>query len=373
MGELGYHEPDFQPLIYLVDQDKQRARRLSAFLLSQGFKVRLSSSTPNLNDLNPDKNNFPIIIWNVERLQNFLPQLAKKAKKQFGHISLILIAPPNETKDVLNLVREGSIDQLVSPNHWPALLSALHSEIQKENYRRQLVQKRIELRQINLSKERTALRIQELEGIYNATLENLMTALDLRDVETFGHSKVVARYTLALAKILGINDSKHLDYIHQGALLHDVGKIAIPDSILKKPDSLTAAEWAKIRLHPAVGYGLIKEINLAQVVGHIVLYHHEHFDGKGYPFGLKKNKIPLEARIFALADALDAITSHRPYRTPRSFEQAKKEILAAKGRQFDPAIVDAFCSLSLQEWEKIRFETTKILPALENLKVSDRV
>lgn len=373
MGELGYQEPDFQPLIYLVDQDKQRARRLTAFLLSQGFKVRLSSSTPNLNDLNPDKNNFPIIIWNVERLQNFLPQLAKKAKKQFGHISLILIAPPNETKDVLNLVREGSIDQLVSPNHWPALLSALQSEIQKENYRRQLVQKRIELRQINLSKERTALRIQELEGIYNATLENLMTALDLRDVETFGHSKVVARYTLALAKILGINDSKHLDYIHQGALLHDVGKIAIPDSILKKPDSLTAAEWAKIRLHPAVGYGLIKEINLAQVVGHIVLYHHEHFDGKGYPFGLKKNKIPLEARIFALADALDAITSHRPYRTPRSFEQAKKEILAAKGRQFDPAIVDAFCSLSLQEWEKIRFETTKILPALENLKVSDRV
>ena len=371
-SERDYQESDFQPFIFLLDQDKKRALQVNEFLLSQGFKVQMAPSLHDLNDLPPDKNNFYLIIWQVNQLLNFLPEIATRIKKRLGQVALILLAPPDETNQDLRLIQQGLIDQLVSPGHPSALLSAIQSEIQKENYRRQLAQKKMELRQINLTREKAARRVEELEGLYNATLENLMTALDLRDVETFGHSKVVARYSLALARILGINDSNQLENIHQGALLHDVGKIAIPDSILKKPARLTNSEWEKIRLHPAVGYGLIKEINLPEAVGNIILYHHEYFDGTGYPFGLKENKIPLEARIFALADALDAITSHRPYRPPRSFDQARKEILSARGSQFDPLIVEAFCSLSLQEWEKIRFETTKILPALENLKTLTR-
>lgn len=371
-SERDYQESDFQPFIFLLDQDKKRALQVNEFLLSQGFKVQMAPSLHDLNDLPPDKNNFYLIIWQVNQLLNFLPEIATRIKKRLGQVALILLAPPDETNQDLRLIQQGLIDQLVSPGHPSALLSAIQSEIQKENYRRQLAQKKMELRQINLTREKAARRVEELEGLYNATLENLMTALDLRDVETFGHSKVVARYSLALARILGINDSNQLENIHQGALLHDVGKIAIPDSILKKPARLTNSEWEKIRLHPAVGYGLIKEINLPEVVGNIILYHHEYFDGTGYPFGLKENKIPLEARIFALADALDAITSHRPYRPPRSFDQARKEILSARGSQFDPLIVEAFCSLSIQEWEKIRFETTKILPALENLKTLTR-
>jgi len=371
-SERDYQESDFQPFIFLLDQDKKRALQVNEFLLSQGFKVQMAPSLHDLNDLPPDKNNFYLIIWQVNQLLNFLPEIATRIKKRLGQVALILLAPPDETNQDLRLIQQGLIDQLVSPGHPSALLSAIQSEIQKENYRRQLAQKKMELRQINLTREKAARRVEELEGLYNATLENLMTALDLRDVETFGHSKVVARYSLALARILGINDSNQLENIHQGALLHDVGKIAIPDSILKKPARLTNSEWEKIRLHPAVGYGLIKEINLPEAVGNIILYHHEYFDGTGYPFGLKENKIPLEARIFALADALDAITSHRPYRPPRSFDQARKEILSARGSQFDPLIVEAFCSLSIQEWEKIRFETTKILPALENLKTLTR-
>jgi putative nucleotidyltransferase with HDIG domain len=372
VSERDYQESDFRPFIFLLDQDKKRACQVNEFLLSQGFKVQISSTAQDLKDLSPDKNNFYLIIWQVNQLKNFLNEIATRIKKRLGQVALILLAPPDETSQDLKLIQQGLIDQLVSPGHPSALLSAIKSEIQKENYRRQLAQKKMELRQINLTKEKAARRVEELEGLYNATLENLMTALDLRDVETFGHSKVVARYSLALARILGINDSNQLENIHQGALLHDVGKIAIPDSILKKPARLTDLEWEKIKLHPAVGYGLIKEINLPEIVGNIILYHHEYFDGTGYPFGLREKKIPLEARIFALADALDAITSHRPYRPPRSFDQARKEILSARGRQFDPAIVEAFCSLSVQEWEKIRFETTKILPALENLKTLTR-
>jgi putative nucleotidyltransferase with HDIG domain len=192
-----------------------------------------------------------------------------------------------------------------------------------------------------------------------------MTAMDLRDVETYGHSKTVARYTQLLAHIMGFQDSTQLDNIRKGSLLHDVGKIAIPDSILKKIKPLTAKEWEKIKLHPALGYGLIKEIKMVDEVGNIILYHHEKFDGTGYPKRLKKDKIPVEARIFALADALDAITSHRPYRKERSFKTAKKEIQNNSGSQFDPEVIEAFCSVDLESWEKIRYETTKLMPHME--------
>jgi putative nucleotidyltransferase with HDIG domain len=192
-----------------------------------------------------------------------------------------------------------------------------------------------------------------------------MAAMDLRDVETFGHSITVAKYCQALAQLTGIRDAAELDNIRKGALLHDIGKIAIPDAILKKPSRLSALEWQKIKLHPVLGYGLIKEIKMVKEVGNVILYHHERYDGSGYPEGLKKEAIPLEARMFAVADALDAITSHRPYRKERDFKAAKKEIQDGRRSQFDLAVVDAFCSVKLEEWEKIRYETTKIMPALE--------
>ncbi len=159
-----FQSSDFLPLIYLIDQDRRRACRLVDFLSSEGFKVQFLSSPPDLNNLNLDKNNFPVFLWNVEKLNNFTSSLAKKAKKQYGQISIIIMAPPDETKEILLLIREGLVDQLVSPDHWPALLSAIQSEIQKESYRRQLIQKSIELRQIKQSKEKTALQIQELEA-----------------------------------------------------------------------------------------------------------------------------------------------------------------------------------------------------------------
>ena len=166
---------------------------------------------------------------------------------------------------------------------------------------------------------------------------------------------------------MGIKDEKTLGNIRKGALLHDIGKIAIPDAILKKPGSLNTEEWDKIKLHPTLGYGLIKEIKLVREVGNIILFHHERFDGKGYPNKLKTKKIPIEARIFALADALDAITSPRPYSKKRNFKEAKQEILDNEGSQFDPEVVRAFCSLSLEKWERIRFETTKLMPIFEDM------
>jgi len=213
-------------------------------------------------------------------------------------------------------------------------------------------------------------RSRELEEAYDTTLENFMAALDLRDVETYGHSKTVARYSHVLAEAAGIHDPQALDSIRKGALLHDAGKMAIPDSVLKKPGPLTPKEWDVIKRHPALGYGLVRDVKLVPEVGHIILCHHERYDGTGYPKGLKGEAIPFEARIFAVADTLDAVTSHRPYRAPRDFQAARRELAENAGRQFDPRVVDIFCGMDLHVWEKIRFETTRLMPPFDDPRLN---
>jgi putative nucleotidyltransferase with HDIG domain len=225
-----------------------------------------------------------------------------------------------------------------------------------------------ELRRVKKQLAKLLKRSRELEEAYDTTLENFMAALDLRDVETYGHSKTVARYSHVLAEAAGIREPGTLDHIRKGALLHDAGKMAIPDSILKKPGPLAPKEWDVIRRHPALGYGLVRDVKLVREVGNIILCHHERYDGAGYPKGLKGEAIPLEARVFAVADTLDAVTSHRPYRAPRDFRTARRELVDNAGKQFDPKVVDVFCGLDLAVWEKIRFETTRLLPPLEDFK-----
>lgn len=320
---------------------------------------------PRLWSFNHLKNS--IIVLSEEhqdsrKLLTFLRQL----KKDQPRSSIILLTAPASGKEFLQPLEENLIDFVCPKNNLPAIFSALRSEIHRrllkmenENYLKNLTR-------LKLEHSRHIRKMLELEEIYDTTVENLMTALDLRDVETFGHSRTVSKYSQVLAEIIGLKERTVLDNIRKGALLHDVGKIAIPDSILKKPGPLTAEEWEKIKLHPSLGFGLIKEMKLVKEVGNIILYHHERYDGRGYPRGLKKEEIPLEARIFALADALDAITSHRPYRPEKNFRTARNEIIRNSGTQFDPMVVEAFCSVDIESWEHIRFETTRLLPSFED-------
>ncbi|MCJ7579337.1 MAG: HD domain-containing protein, partial [Candidatus Aminicenantes bacterium] len=298
--------------------------------------------------------------------ENFI-KLIHSLKANNPLLGIILLSEIQNKDYAISLLEEGTIDHITTPSNITGIFSAIKNEFHK----RELIQKneffQKKLRKLRHEQERGLKKALGLEEIYNTTLENLMTALDLRDVETFGHSRTVAKYSQVLAQILGIKDKVHLDHIRKGALLHDVGKIAIPDSILKKPSSLSSNEWEKIKLHPALGFGLIKEIKLVKEVGDIILYHHEKFDGTGYPYCLKKENIPVEARIFAIADTLDAITSKRPYRGKRDFKYAKEEIQQHSGTQFDPEIVDAFCSLNMEKWAKIRFQTTKLMPHFEEM------
>ena len=181
----------------------------------------------------------------------------------------------------------------------------------------------------------------ELEVSYESTLKALSGALDAKDAATEGHCERVADLTLAIAREMEVPEEKLVD-IKRGALLHDVGKIGVPDAVLRKPRDLTTREWQTMQRHPLLAGVLVSKIGFLEGALPILLYHHERFDGKGYPFGLATDRIPLEARIFAVVDAYDAMTSDRPYRKAILADDAVQEIIANSGTQFDPAVVESF-------------------------------
>jgi len=182
---------------------------------------------------------------------------------------------------------------------------------------------------------------KEIEASYDSTLKALMAALDAKDEVTEGHCERVARITTELARLMGMPEAMMV-HIERGALLHDVGKIGVPDGILKKPRALTDSEWEAMRKHPLLAGLMVSKVGFLEPALPILLYHHERYDGSGYPFGLAGDNIPLEARIFSVIDAYDAMTSDRPYRPAMTHAVAMDEIRGNAGTQFDPQVVAVF-------------------------------
>ncbi len=194
---------------------------------------------------------------------------------------------------------------------------------------------------------------QELQASYDLTLNALTAALDLRDRETEGHSRRVVEYTVRLAHEIGLDDES-IGHIRRGALLHDVGKIGVPDRVLLKPGPLDADERKEIEKHPQNGYETLLGIAYLEEAIQIVLAHHEKWNGAGYPLGLKEDATPLGARLFAVADVYDALTSDRPYRKAKPYEAARQIIVEDSGKHFDPQVVAAFLVVPQEEWQAIR-------------------
>jgi len=207
----------------------------------------------------------------------------------------------------------------------------------------------------------------EVQESYKQTLWALGSALESRDVETNAHSLRVMNYSRALGQALGIG-GKTLEDIQHGVFLHDIGKIAVPDAILLKPGSLTDDEWVTMREHPERGRYLLAGITFLKGGIEIVYCHHERWDGQGYPRQLAREGIPFGARIFAVADTLDAMTSDRPYRKALSYDHAHTEILAHSGSQFDPAVVDIFRGFADADWRRIREESEEQARAIVQRK-----
>ena len=205
--------------------------------------------------------------------------------------------------------------------------------------------------------------LAEKQRFFNSNLHYLIAATDGYE-DTLGHSQRVASYSALLTNALGIEEKNFCVNIERGALIHDIGKIGIPESILRKAGSLTKKEKEIIEEHPVLGYEMIKEYDFLKGAARVVLYHHERYDGCGYPYGLAGEEIPLEARIFALVDTLDAITSDRPYSRRKSFPEAYREIEKSQGGQFDPLLVDIFLSIPMEKWQRVKARTQISLPSL---------
>lgn len=193
----------------------------------------------------------------------------------------------------------------------------------------------------------------ETASAHEETLEALAGSLELREPYTSGHSQRVRTYTVLLARQLGIRDKDELRLISNGAMFHDIGKIGVPDAILLKPAALTPEEESLLRRHPEMGAELVGRVRFLRESRDLVLSHHERYDGTGYPHGRRAMEIPLGARIFAVADAFDAMTTDRPYRKALSFEEAVARIQEGRGAQFDPAVVDAFLVVGFERWNAL--------------------
>jgi putative nucleotidyltransferase with HDIG domain len=256
----------------------------------------------------------------------------------------------------IDSMRRGAYDYLLKPFEREHLMSTVHRALdhkqildESHNYQQSLEQ------MVRARTEMLRHAMEDLEHSYDVTLEALGDALDLKDSETEGHSKRVTAYTIALARAMGIPPAD-IKVIARGAFLHDVGKMAIPDEILRKPGTLTTDEQTVMREHCTRGYHMLRKIPFLAGAAEIVFCHQEHFDGSGYPSGIRGHEIPVGARIFAVADTLDAITSDRPYRRARSFDAAREEILRCSGTQFDPSVVEVFLKIPNELWQELRSE-----------------
>jgi len=182
---------------------------------------------------------------------------------------------------------------------------------------------------------------RELDRACNAMIEKFAHALDMREVEPPGHTHQLADFTVRLAKAMGVEEEQ-LVHIRRGALLHDIGKIGVRDTILLKPGKLTDEEKTEINLHPVIGANIIEPLRFFPKERELIMHHHENFDGSGYPDGLSGDRIPIAARILAVADAYDAMTSSRPYRAAKSRDFAVEELRRCSNSQFDGEVVRVF-------------------------------
>ncbi len=268
--------------------------------------------------------------------------LAERVRERSPDTAVIMMTGAQDMDTVVKSLRTGAIDFLQKPFDLNALRAALDRGILWHEAAVAARKRQEDLEQGLRDQVKSLLAaLRSLEAHSEATIETMMSMLCAHDPIACAHGRRVAEQSLAMGKLLHLNKAD-LSILERAALLHDVGKIAIPQQVLSKPGGLTQDERATIARHPELGYDLVKNLPFLTGVGDVVLSAHEWFNGSGYPRSLRGDEIPLGSRIIAVADAFDAMTHQRSYREPLSREQAMIEIVAASGSQFDPEVVKAF-------------------------------
>jgi putative nucleotidyltransferase with HDIG domain len=339
--------------ILVVDDEEAIREVVSTMLESRGYQCTTLSNgraaqefvrkeTPDLvlsDMIMPEMDGIQLLDW----LRGYDPE-----------IPVIMVTAIHDISTALQAIRRGAYDYILKPFEKDQLFHAVgrawqHRQLVTENKNYQLNLQQ----QVDEQTQRLLLANEELRQSYDDTLEALGSALDLKDAETEGHSQRVTAYTISIAKTVPV-PPEYLEVLARAAFLHDIGKMAIPDKILRKPGPLDDGEKQIMRTHCEIGYNMLTRIPFLREAAEIVLAHQEFFDGTGYPRGLRGEQIPMGARIFSIADALDAMLSDRPYRNALPMSHAREEIRRCAGSQFDPKIVDVFLSIPENHWIELR-------------------
>jgi len=342
--------------ILVVDDEETIREIVSSMLTHANYKCRQAASGLEAIALLDSGEEFELMRSDLMMADLDGIGLLERTKERFPDMPVVMVTAVHDISVALAAIRNGAYDYLLKPFEREQLLATVRRAM--ENRRLKLENRAYQTNLETLVAARTEqLRkaMVELERSYDITLEALGDALDLKDRETEGHSRRVTAFTIAIARAMGLT-ADQIRVIARGAFLHDIGKMAIPDAILNKPGALTPDEAGIMREHSYHGYQIVKKIPFLQEAAEIVYAHQERFDGTGYPRGLKGEQIPLGARMFAVADTLDAITSDRPYRPAQTLTAAREEIQRWAGRQFDPEVVKMFLSMPENIWDDLRKE-----------------
>ncbi len=317
--------------VLIVDDEYSGRETLQSVLEGEGYNLIMAENGPQA--IEKAKAYLPDVIL----LDVMMPGMTGfevceriRSDPQVAEIPIIILTALDDRESLLIGLKVGADDFISKPFDRFELRARLIGITRLNRYHK-LLEEREKLQKAH----------QHLMDAYDATIVGWSHAMDLRDKETEGHSQRVTELTLKLAEAFGF-EGDDLLHIRHGALLHDMGKLGIPDDILQKPAKLTDEEWAVMRKHPQFAYDMLYPIEYLRAALEIPLCHHEKWDGNGYPRGLKGEEIPLVARLFAVVDVWDALTSDRPYRQAWTKEQAFEFIRAQSGKHFDPQVVDMF-------------------------------
>ncbi|HZA14056.1 MAG TPA: HD domain-containing phosphohydrolase [Myxococcaceae bacterium] len=336
--------PPVPPRILIVDDDEAVRDVISVLLREEGYNCVVASDPEMALDV-AAADETPLVISDMKMPGKDGLWLLENFRARHPDTAVIMLTGYGDTEAAVDCLRRGAVDYLLKPPKLTDLIRSIERALAKRRIEiaRKRYQKKLERKVRDRTTElRSALK--DIANTYQNTLLALVSALDAREHETSDHSQRVVRYTSAIAEVMGIK-GQELEEIGRGALLHDVGKIGVPDAVLLKPGKLTSEEWKEMRKHPDIGFQMIQNIPFLSTPAQIVLSHQERYDGGGYPRSLVRDEIHIGARIFAVADTLDAMTSDRPYRMGTSFSTAIHEIQRCAGTQFDPEVVRAFVSI----------------------------
>ena len=322
---------EIKSTILIVDDEPAGRETLESILEPEGYLLVLAENgyqaIEQAKTIQPD-----VILLDVMMpgMDGFEVCRLIRSEKHLAEVPIIFLTALDDRQSFMKGLESGADDYISKPVDRYELRARLLGITRLNRYRKLLDERR------NLEEAHKQLLLA-----YDETIEGWSLAMDLRDKETEGHTRRVTQLTLKLAESFGIHDEE-LVQIRRGALLHDMGKLGIPDAVLHKPDKLTDAEWEVMRKHPQFAYDMLYPIEYLRPALDIPFCHHEKWDGSGYPRGLKGDEIPMSARLFAVVDVWDALTSDRPYRRAWSEEETLKYLREQSGRHFDPQVVDLF-------------------------------